>query len=118
MSETEVATTTASLEEAAAMDFEPWLHTAGEQWPPSASEWEKLANWHPVTFRVAWTLLHKTKPQVMDFLDKLDEEAGDELTNSFFAAIDFAKMMLTMLETAEARILIAGAALETQDQAN
>jgi hypothetical protein len=107
----------ATTDELAAFDFEAWAHKPDEWVPPSNEEWAQLANPYLVTIRIAWTMLYKTKPEVMKFIDGIDEETGSQLMNGFIETINFFKGALEILEAAEARILCAGASMIEQDEA-
>lgn len=99
-------------DELAEITFEPWEHQPDEWTPPSNAEWAALANPHLINIRLAWVLMFKTKPEVMDVVRDLDNEAGTELMENMIGSIEYFKWLLTVLEGAEARILCAGSALE------
>ena len=106
------------IRDAASLDFEPWEHTPDEWVPPTNAEWAKLANPHLVTVRMAWVMLHKTKPEMMTIVDTMDEETGRQMMDGFVGTINFFTGMLAIMESAEARIHCAGAAvIESEKQA-
>jgi len=112
--EARVATTA----EMAVVNFEPWEHSPDEWAPPSDEEWSRLANPYLVTLRIAWMVHFKTKAEVMDIVDDLDDDSGRELMGGFVSTVGFFKGALAILEGAEARILCAGSALIERDEAN
>jgi hypothetical protein len=106
----------ATAAEMAAMNFEPWSAEDLEEFkPPSNVEFDKLAQAHLPTVRIAWLMLAKTKPELVETLRKIDNEIGRELMFGFIAATAFFKQSLTILENAEARILCAGSVIEIED---
>ena len=106
-----------SIKSAAALDFEPWKCPLGEWTPPSNEEWARSANPYLVTIRVAWAVVHKTKPEVMKFVEKIDNDGGSAVTDGFLDTISFLRAcVLTLLEAAEARILVAGSAVEVAER--
>ena len=107
---------TFSVKSAAALDFEPWKCRLGEWTPPSNEEWARSANPYLVTIRVACVVVHKTKPEVMKFVEKMDNNAGSAVMNGFVDTISFFKGVLALLEAAEARILVAGSAVEVAER--
>ena len=60
--------------------------------------------------RFALTLLDKTPAELKDALNKLDNEAGNELTDWLFAAHESLKMRMTLVTAAIARVAIASGA--------
>lgn len=44
----------ATVEQCAAIDFEPWTHEEGEAIPPTNSEWNAMNQTHLVALRMAW----------------------------------------------------------------
>lgn len=102
-------------EEFAACNFDAWIHAEGEWTPPTNDQWAKLANPHLVTIRIAWLTLYKTKAELIEMLgDQLrdSEDDGNELITSILdqlsATSDFLKGMLTVVDAALARLLVAG----------
>lgn len=99
----------ATLDQMASLNFEPWKHEEGEWTPPSDEEWARLANPYLVTVRIAWLVMHKSKPELIEMLDALEDDAGHDMKDRFIGTIEWFKGMLAILEGAEARILCAGA---------
>ena len=96
--------------------FEPWQHEDGEWKPPTNKEWAELANPYAVTLRVAWIMVHKTEADLAEGLDEMGEDGGRELMRCFLDTIAFFKGALQLLEAAEARILVAGGALDEETE--
>ncbi len=104
--------------EMAALDFEPMCaedHEACK--PPSNDEWTELANPHLVIWRLAWIILGKTKPQLVEMMREIDkdDEVAKQTMDGFLGAISFFEAALDVLRRAEARILCAGSVLEIED---
>ncbi len=102
-------------EEFAACNFDAWIHEEGEWTPPTNDQWAKLANPHLVTIRIAWLTLYKTKAELIEMLrDQLrdSEDDGNEFITSILdhlsATSDFLNGMLTVVDSALARLLVAG----------
>jgi hypothetical protein len=106
----------ATLDDYGAIEFEAWQHEEGEWVPPSNEKWAQLANPHLVTACIAWLTMFRTKNELMEMLDGLDDEAGRELMERFTDTVNFFKGFTALLEGAEARILCAGSALIKQDE--
>lgn len=104
-----------SDDEFAATEFEAWVREEDEWTPPSNEEWVGLINPHLVTIRIAWYVLHKTKPELIDVVRKLltedDGEGKDMVTSTFdhlSSTSDMLKGMLSIVDTALARLIVAG----------
>ena len=67
--------------------------------------------------RFALTLLDKTPAEMKEILNKLDNEAGNELTDWLFAAQESLKMRMTIVTAAIARVAIASGAVPWVDPA-
>ena len=106
-----------TAEEAAAIQFEPFAQDVLKAIkPPSNAKWAALANPHLVTWRMAWFILRKTKPEIIEMLRAIgnDDEVANEFMDSFLGAISFFEAALEALRIAEARILCAGSVLELE----
>jgi len=101
--------------EAAEVNFEPWQHHPDEWRPPTNDEWARLANPHLIMLRIAWTVLHKTKPELVAIAQEMNDSATDQTEITTGEALEFDldrsqiffRDILTFIETAEARILCA-----------
>jgi hypothetical protein len=99
----------ATAEQWAATNFEPWQHAPNEWKPPSNKEWSLLAaNLLPYV-RVAWMSLYKTKAELEPFAT-LDEETFEETIEGISNSRKFFEGFVTILRTAECRILCAASA--------
>ena len=54
--------------------------------------------------------MYKSKSELMNVVRDLEEDAGNDLKDSFIHTIDFFKGMLAILQGAEVRIISAGTA--------
>jgi len=98
----------ASIEDVAAMDFEPWTHQPGEFTPPrDASEWAALADPHAANLRMAWLSLYKTKPELVEFVSVAGGGAGQFVVQRIETTTGFLRQLLKIMEVAEARYLCA-----------
>lgn len=104
-----------SDEDFAATEFEAWLHQDGEWTPPTNEEWVELANPHLATIRIAWATLHKTKPELIETIEKLlrdNEEDGQgfitETLDGFLHTSNYLKGLLAIVDIALGRLLVAG----------
>jgi hypothetical protein len=106
----------ATAAEMAEMNFETWSPEDLEAFkPPSNAEFDEMAHAHLPTVRIAWLMLGKTKPELVEMLRKIDNEIGGQLMDGFISATAFFQQSLTILEKAEARILCAGSVIEIED---
>lgn len=108
---------TLTAAEMGAVDFEPVDAEALETCkPPGNDEWAQISLAHLPTIRIAWTLLKKTKPELVEAIGKLEDKPGLALMDAFEAALTFHRQSVMILEQAEMRILIAGSAIETKGE--
>ena len=68
--------------------------------------------------RFALTLLDKTPAELKEILNKLDNEAGNDLTDWLFAAQGSLGMRMTLVKAAIARVAIASGAAPWVDPEN
>ena len=102
--------------EMAAADFDPMCAEDLEKCkPPSNTEFDEMAHAHMPTLRIAWLMLGKTKPELVEMMRQINNEVGVEVLDGFISAIGFFKQALFLLEKAEARILCAGSVLEIEE---
>jgi hypothetical protein len=108
-----------TLEQMAAMNFEPWSHVEDEWTPPSDEEWAAYARSLLPQVRMAWLLMYKTKAQLEAAAIKIDEadleEAFEEMVDGFINAQKFFKDFITVLHAAECRVMWAAAAVEYRE---
>jgi hypothetical protein len=99
-----------TLEQAAAIDFEPWQNDPAYKLPTL----EEIGNPHLIRCRLAYGIMHKTKPDLANLFSggaesrtivlRLIEVGGDlEESRKFFEA------MATLIEGARLRLIVAGA---------
>jgi len=101
-----------TAEQTAAFEFEPWVREPGGWTPPTGA---KLETPCLVTLRIAHAFMFKTKAELIEILDAIDEEAGQALFEGFRYTVQYFKMLLTILEAAEARIICAGSVIELRE---
>jgi hypothetical protein len=97
----------ASLEEMAALDFEPW-HKGDHEMPTP----EEINNPHLMYSRLAYAIMHKTKPELIKmFADSAsyDDDPLFKLIENFPASVIFFKGAAELIDRAHTRLLIAGA---------
>lgn len=105
----------ATVAEMAAIEFEAWQHTQDDWRPPSDEEWTTLAEQHIVVIRIAWAMMLRTKPEFIEELAAIGDEALAETLNHLAETEDFFRGVLGVLEAAHARALSASAALILRD---
>ena len=96
----------ATMEDYAAVDFEPW--EAETPIPPSV---EDLMAWG-TNARIAYQTLTRTKPQLIEMVDQLDDEVLDNLMACLADATERFKAMVLVCDMAYQRILVAASAHE------
>ena len=102
-----------STEELAATDFTAWIHEKDEWTPPSNIEWAELANPHLIMVRVAWHMLHKSKAELIEMVERMSREESDEnflisTLDSLHHTADWFRGMLSMCDAAVSRLVVAG----------
>jgi hypothetical protein len=73
---TELTETTEEMtdDQLAAHPFEAWVHTPDEWKPPTNVKWANLANPHLISIRMAWLIMHKTKPELIEMVKGMDPD--------------------------------------------
>ena len=99
--------TPATVDELAAVAFEPWRHSEAEWQPPSSAQWAELANPHLISVRLAWLTVHKTKDELVAMADTLGDGGVAELVAQIGWSADWFKGMHELLSAAEWRIMCA-----------
>lgn len=102
----------ATIEDFAATDFEPWSEAerVGVDRDGVKQDLAVVSMLLPFCYR----LMFKTKAELMADVATWDEEKGRLIAKSFIETTEFLKVASTLIEAAEARILVAGAALEVE----
>jgi hypothetical protein len=101
----------ADIDEAAAIEFEPWTD-APDRWRPPSSNIEWLSafdNKIPV-LRIAWAVLHKSKPELIEIHRKLSFEEAKSAIDGIDVSASYLEQMLEILNCARARLLTSLAA--------
>lgn len=102
-----------TTEELAATDFTAWIYEKDEWTPPSNIEWAELANPHLIMVRVAWHMLHKSKAELIEMVERMSREESDEnflisTLDSLHNTVDWFRGMLSMCDAAVSRLVVAG----------
>ena len=93
-----------TIAEAAAIDFKPLKEAAQlEREIVSPEQW---ANWLPV-ISAAVRLLHKSKPQLVEDIKKIDNATGKALFEVMGAGRDYFNSVHKVFDTAKSRLMIA-----------
>jgi len=102
-------------EDFSALEFEAWTHSPDEWTPPTNKEWAELANPHLVCVRLAWTIMFKTKSELIQSASELIEEPSDSEGSMLIDIIDrlgytsdYLKALLQIVEGAQLRVMCAG----------
>jgi hypothetical protein len=106
-----------TLEQMAAMNFEPWSHTEGEWTPPSNEQWAADALYVLVPTRVAWISMYKTKAELEAIVIALLDDKGsfETLVKGIIDAREYLEMLTGVLNAAECRIMCAASAVEYRE---
>ena len=93
--------------EIAAMDFEPWIED-GDKFPTP----EEINNPHLIMCRLAYTLMFKTKPEMIKMFESGEEDGVEpavlEMLIGLRRSQKFFNHMVSLLGYAEARLMVAG----------
>jgi hypothetical protein len=107
----------ATAEELAAIDFEPWVAKTDDWRPPTNKEWNEIGAWVMPIVRMAWLTMFKTKAEVLELVEGMDrEEIFEEYMKNLNRAQEALGGFLTVMRSAETRVICAGAILELQDE--
>lgn len=105
---------TATVEDFASMDFQPWEGDP-KHFPLTVDEWQRKTHLLLVVSEFSHRLMHKSKAEIMSIVDGWSEEEGQLAMRSFIDATDFLKALTAMTSAAETRILVAGCTLEEEE---
>lgn len=98
-----------SDEEFAAIDIEPWQHEPDEWIPPTNERWAELANPHLMMIRVAWIVHYKTKPELIQMIEEMDDSGIMVSTfERMKHTLEWVEGLHTLLTGARARMLVPG----------
>jgi len=100
-----------TAEQWAAVDFEPWAHREDEWKPPTGEEWQDHIRYVFPWIRLAWETLFKTKAKLETIVEELDGEPLSEMLDGIAHSREFFETFVTVLTTAETRLLCATAAV-------
>ena len=104
-----------TLAEFAATPFEAWMRNPDGWSPPNAEEWATIGTELIVTVRLAFELLHKSKPELVDIMRDHSDSAG-ELIEPIPEMIQQLEIWIQILSGAHTRVLVAAAAVETESE--
>ena len=94
----------------AAVDFASW--TNYDEWkPPTGEEWQDHIRYVFPWIRLAWETLFKTKAKLETIVEELDGEPLSEMLDGIAHSREFFETFVTVLTTAETRLLCATAAV-------
>lgn len=97
-----------SDEEFAATEFEPWDVNQCAWALPINEEWARLANPYLVSIRIAWVMLQKTKPELIEVVSNLEGHGMAESTlERLTETEDFLTVLLKVVKTAQVRFICA-----------
>jgi hypothetical protein len=83
----------ATENEIAAVDFKARQHDADQWTPPTNEEWSKIGENKLPPLRIAWHILYKSKSELMDIIDSMNDETYFAMCNGvrdvekFFKAV-------------------------------
>lgn len=99
----------ATVESAAGLDFAPWSaeDLAGL---PGAKQWINDASVFYLAVRISASLLGKTKAEMVELVETQETDTVIEMLERIESAIDAYSVILKLLEAAQARLIVAGAA--------
>lgn len=100
----------ATMEDYAALDFEPWKDEGG------LKDLNEKLNECGIAARIADRTMLKSKTELMTMLDELSDEGADKLMAHLAESVEGLKAMALMIDGAYLRILVAASALELQKQ--
>lgn len=95
----------ATVEEMAALDFEPWQKFKGQWRPGNNDDWCNLA----IVARMAWAAMFRSKAELVDFV-QTDDESYFQLLDSVQHALSELEENVRTMRAAQARLLAAGSA--------
>jgi hypothetical protein len=94
-----------SIEQLALMDFEPWSHKPGDKEPPGKEEIAPALVW----VRAAYAALFQTKAELQRFPEQLGDDEFFSLLKGIRDSKSLFQALIIILDTAETRLLAAGA---------
>lgn len=101
--------TPCSIDFVAAMEFEPWVSEPDAWAPPAPDKWTSEAMPHLIALRASWNGMFKSKPQLVEMIENIGEDAGIELLDAITAASDYFKGIQAILGSFEMRLMSASA---------
>ncbi|HEY8006029.1 MAG TPA: hypothetical protein VIE66_04330 [Methylocella sp.] len=95
--------------EAAAINFEPWNKDDVTVQIPTP---EEINNPHLVSCRLAYSLMFKSKPEIIEMFKRAEEMDAEKTLNLMFDNLrdtqKFFTGMVTLLDAATSRLIVAG----------
>ena len=116
MRKPEPATTPATVESAAGLDFAPWPaeDLAGIL---DAKQWTEDAATSYLAIRISASLLVKTKAEMVELVETQEADTVMEMLDRIGGTINTYSAILKMMEAAQARLIVAGAAAAQRAEA-
>lgn len=93
------------------MEFEPWTGEIDD-----VSHWQTVAKDHLVTVRLALAMMYRTKPQLIEGIEAMDDNAGNQMLDGFQSAREFFETCLSLLDGAWARLICASSVIELRNK--
>ena len=105
-----------TVDQIVAAEFEPWVHGGPDEWtPPSNTQWAEQAPYLLPYVRMAWMSMYKSKGELETIARELDEEPFRTMVDGIVNARKFFENFVTILSSAELRIMSAASALAADD---
>ena len=97
----------------ASMDFESATEI---QQPPNNDEWIAFIYPHLVSARLAWITCQKTKPELIEIVDTMDDETAKGMIDGIEAAERFFAYFQNLIKKATCRLIVAASVIEVRDR--
>jgi len=91
------------------MEFEAWQHAEGEWTPPTNEEWDRISERLLPALRIAWFTMYKSKPELEQISESLDDDAFKEMVNAIIDAQRIFQEAAGLLQGAEVRLMCSAA---------
>ena len=101
----------ATMRDYARVNFEPWSRDA-DMHPDELIPSDKTLTRCGIPARLAYAIMLRTKNDLVDMFDKVELEHIDAMMTSLVDSAETLKAVVSILETAYLRVLVAGSASE------
>ena len=100
----------ATIEDYAALNWEPWKYEEDKREPPSNEELTKLAGLHLISAHIAWAMAHQSKPELIETFRVMSSTDGHEvILGNMQLASDFFGGLHKLIDVGMIRYMSAGA---------